>query len=84
MARLGNPHVVQVSDFQHAPDEPAFLVMELLTGRSMRELLIAEGLTSSSSRSVRPARKSYSRPSVSRRRRLAIERETLVAFCRAW
>ncbi|NOU28769.1 MAG: serine/threonine protein kinase, partial [Polyangiaceae bacterium] len=44
MARLGNPHVAQISDFQHPPGEPAFLVMELLVGQSLAQLLHAEGV----------------------------------------
>jgi serine/threonine-protein kinase len=34
-ARLGHPHIVQVTDFVRMPDEPVFLVMELLSGRSL-------------------------------------------------
>ena len=44
MARLGNPHVVQVTDFHDAPGEPPFLVMELLSGRSLRQLMAAESV----------------------------------------
>ena len=43
MAKLGHPHVVQITDFRDSPGEPAFLVMELLAGRSLRQLLAAEG-----------------------------------------
>ncbi|HEY8074077.1 MAG TPA: serine/threonine-protein kinase [Labilithrix sp.] len=42
-ARLGSPHLVQVTDFQHVPGEPPFLVMELLEGRTLGETLRAEG-----------------------------------------
>src|SRR3954466_15408368 len=42
-ARLGHPHIVQVSDFQSAHgDEPPFLVMELLVGRSLADLVASE------------------------------------------
>jgi serine/threonine-protein kinase len=41
-ARLGSPHIVQVTDFQSNPGEPPFLVMELLGGRSLRALLREE------------------------------------------
>lgn len=44
MAQLGNPHIVQISDFCVAPGDPPFLVMELLSGRSLRQLLVEEGL----------------------------------------
>jgi serine/threonine-protein kinase len=44
MARLGNPHVVQVTDFHAAPGEQPCLVMELLAGQSLRQLLQAEGV----------------------------------------
>ena len=43
-AALQHPCVVQVSDFRAATDEePAFLVMELLEGKSLAQLLRAEG-----------------------------------------
>ncbi|HEY8074079.1 MAG TPA: serine/threonine-protein kinase, partial [Labilithrix sp.] len=42
-ARLGHAHIAQVTDFQHVPGEPPFLVMELLAGRSLRDVLVAEG-----------------------------------------
>ena len=42
-ARLANPHIVQVSDFQTNAGEPPFLVMELLSGQSLRELFRADG-----------------------------------------
>jgi serine/threonine-protein kinase len=38
-ASLGNPHIVQVFDFQPKGEEPAFLVMELLNGPSLRQLI---------------------------------------------
>jgi hypothetical protein len=41
-ARLGHPHIVQVSDFQIRVGEPPFLVMELLEGRSLADV-IADG-----------------------------------------
>lgn len=44
-ARLGNPHIVQVTDFRAGGDgEPPFMVMELLAGRTLRALLQAEGV----------------------------------------
>jgi serine/threonine-protein kinase len=42
-AALGHPHIVAVTDFQQPAGEPAFLVMELLTGASLREVIGAEG-----------------------------------------
>jgi serine/threonine-protein kinase len=41
MGALQHPHVVQVSDFVEGP--PPFLVMELLSGQSLRERLVAGG-----------------------------------------
>jgi serine/threonine protein kinase len=47
-ASLGNPHIVQVFDFRAAHgDEPAFLVMELLHGPSLRDLVKTQGPLSS-------------------------------------
>lgn len=34
-ASLGHPNIVQVTDFAAAPGEPAYLVMELLSGQSL-------------------------------------------------
>ncbi len=42
-ASLGHPNIVQVTDFGHEPGEPAFLVMELLPGESLRSRLQREG-----------------------------------------
>jgi serine/threonine protein kinase len=42
-AALGHPHIVEVTDFQIAPGERPFLVMELLTGRSLRQLVNEQG-----------------------------------------
>ena len=42
-AALGHPHIVQVFDFQASADEPPFLVMELLQGRSLQQLIRSEG-----------------------------------------
>jgi hypothetical protein len=41
-AKLGHPNIVQVTDFQVWPDEPAILVMELLVGESLHGLLERE------------------------------------------
>lgn len=40
---LSDPHLVQVKDFQCNPDEPPFLVMELLHGQTLRLLLKQQG-----------------------------------------
>ena len=43
-AKLHHPHIVQVSDYQARPGEPAFLVMEYLTGRSLAEVMREGGI----------------------------------------
>jgi len=40
---LHSPHVVAIFDFQANPDEPPFLVMELLAGEPLSQLLRREG-----------------------------------------
>ena len=43
-ATLGHPNIVQVTDFSRpAGREPAYLVMELLEGESLREAMLREG-----------------------------------------
>ena len=42
-ARIKSPHVVRVFDHGETPDGTAFIVMELLEGRSLQERLDAEG-----------------------------------------
>jgi len=42
-AALGHPHIVQVFDFQTLPGEPPFIVMELVTGSSLRDLVKESG-----------------------------------------
>jgi len=42
-AALGNPHIVQIFDFQLRPGEPPFLVMELLAGATLGDVSKAEG-----------------------------------------
>ena len=42
-AALGHPNIVQVTDFQANPGEPAFLVMEMLDGTTLAEVLEREG-----------------------------------------
>jgi serine/threonine-protein kinase len=42
-AALGHPNLVQVTDFQANPGEPAFLVMELLEGSTLADVLKREG-----------------------------------------
>jgi serine/threonine protein kinase len=42
-AGLGHPNIVQVTDYGAAPGEPAFLVMELLSGRSLAQVIETEG-----------------------------------------
>ncbi len=44
MGALQHPHIVGVSDFSEGP--PPFMVMELLTGRTLRGLLAERGTTS--------------------------------------
>src|SRR4029079_14246027 len=38
-AALGHPNIVQVTDFQANPEEPPFLVMEYLEGRSLAQAI---------------------------------------------
>ncbi len=45
-ARLGSPHIVLVTDFQTNTGEPPFLVMELLSGRSLGQIISEEGVLS--------------------------------------
>ena len=45
LARLSDPHVVQVFDFQPEGDQP-YLVMELVKGRTLRQVLNVEGAQS--------------------------------------
>ncbi|MCP3102857.1 protein kinase [Myxococcus sp. K15C18031901] len=40
---LSNPHLVKVKDFQSPPDDPPYLVMELLHGQTLQLLLKQEG-----------------------------------------
>ncbi len=42
-ARLRHPHIVSILDFAMDDDEHPFLVMEFLNGRSVKDLLAAEG-----------------------------------------
>jgi serine/threonine-protein kinase len=42
-AALGHPNIVSVSDLQNPPDHPPFLVMELLTGLSLKQAILANG-----------------------------------------
>ena len=48
---INHPNIVKILDVQVEPDEPAFLVMELLDGLSLRQELVRDG-TFSGSRSV--------------------------------
>jgi serine/threonine protein kinase len=41
-AKLSHPHVVQVTDFQEPPGEPALIVMEYLEGQTLGQLLRRE------------------------------------------
>ncbi|MFY2558423.1 protein kinase domain-containing protein [Corallococcus terminator] len=43
IAGLQHPHLVEVKDFQCNPDEPPFMVMELLHGQTLRLLLKQRG-----------------------------------------
>ena len=51
-AALGHPNLVQVTDFQALPNEPPFLVMEMLDGSTLSAVLQAEGR-------VEPARAAF-------------------------
>ena len=42
-ASLGHPNIIQVTDFQNRPGEPAFLVMDLLAGHTMGKAIRKEG-----------------------------------------
>jgi serine/threonine-protein kinase len=42
-AALGHPNLVQVTDFQANPGEPAFLVMEMLDGETLADVLARDG-----------------------------------------
>ncbi|WIG95969.1 serine/threonine-protein kinase [Myxococcus sp. SDU36] len=42
-AGLKHPNIVEVMDFHEAPDEPPFLVMELLQGQTLKSLMKKEG-----------------------------------------
>jgi serine/threonine protein kinase len=42
VSRLGHPHIVTIFDFGHTDDGQLFLAMELLRGRSLRQVLDAE------------------------------------------
>jgi serine/threonine-protein kinase len=42
-AALGHPNVVQVTDFCQVPGEPPFLVMEQLSGETLRDCIDREG-----------------------------------------
>lgn len=43
IASLEHPNIVQVIDFQKSDDGPAFMVMDLLRGRSLNEVINDEG-----------------------------------------
>ncbi|NOK03326.1 MULTISPECIES: serine/threonine-protein kinase [Myxococcus] len=42
-AGVKHPNIVEVMDFHDAPDEPPFLVMELLKGQTLKSLMKKEG-----------------------------------------
>lgn len=42
-ADVKHPNIVEVMDFHDAPDEPPFLVMELLQGQTLKSLMKKEG-----------------------------------------
>ncbi|WP_426750404.1 serine/threonine-protein kinase [Myxococcus sp. Y35] len=42
-AGVRHPHIVEVMDFHDGPDEPPYLVMELLLGQTLKSLLKKEG-----------------------------------------
>jgi serine/threonine-protein kinase len=42
-AALGHPNIIQVTDFQCRPGEPALIVMEILEGMTLRDVVIYEG-----------------------------------------
>ncbi len=42
-AALGHPHIVQVFDFQASEGQPPYIVMELVEGRSLRDVVRSEG-----------------------------------------
>ena len=42
-AKVGDPRIVEVSDFGHTSDGKAYLVMELLEGQDLRRLIRSEG-----------------------------------------
>ena len=43
VAGLQHPNIVQIIDFRDAPEEPVFLVMELLEGRTLFDIVQADG-----------------------------------------